>query len=82
MYFNVNFNVLFKLIKVHLLVSELNIHQNARSNDKNQNIHFMLNSIYFILKYVPFMKEFGEKNGKAGQVTNDNTTHAFCMPGT
>ena len=35
MYFNVNFNVFFKLIKVHLLVSELYIHQNARCNDKN-----------------------------------------------
>ena len=35
MYFNVNFNVFFKLIKVHLLVSELYIYQNARCNDKN-----------------------------------------------
>jgi len=34
-YFNVNFNVFFKLIKVHLLVSELYIHQNARFNNKN-----------------------------------------------
>jgi len=34
-YLNVNFNVFFKLIKVHLLVSELYIHQNARCNDKN-----------------------------------------------
>ena len=34
MYFNVNFNVFFKLIKVHLLVSELYVHQNARCNDK------------------------------------------------
>jgi len=32
-YFNVNFNV-FKLIKVHLLVSELYIYQNARCKDK------------------------------------------------
>jgi len=29
-FFNVNFNVFFKLIKVHLLVSELYIYQNAR----------------------------------------------------
>ena len=36
MYFNVNFNVFFKLIKVHLLVSELYIHQNARCNDQNR----------------------------------------------
>ena len=35
MYFNVNFNVFFTLIKVHLLVSELYIHQNAQCNDKN-----------------------------------------------
>ena len=36
MYFNVNFNVFFKLIKVHLLVSELYIYQNARYNDNSQ----------------------------------------------
>jgi len=35
MYFDVNFSVFFKLIKVHLLVSELYIYQNARCNDKN-----------------------------------------------
>ena len=34
MYFNVNFNVFFKLIKVHCLASELYIYQNARCNDK------------------------------------------------
>ena len=34
MYFNVNFNMFFKLIKVHLLVSELYVYQNARCNDK------------------------------------------------
>ena len=33
--FNVNFNVFFKLIKEHLLVSELYIYQNARRNDEN-----------------------------------------------
>ena len=36
MYFNVNFNVFFKLMKVHLLVSELYIYQNARWNEKNK----------------------------------------------
>jgi len=41
MYFNVNVNVLFKLIKVHLLVSELYIHQNALCNDKNCKEVFM-----------------------------------------
>ena len=35
MYFNVNFNVLFKFTKVHLLLSELYIYQNARCNNKN-----------------------------------------------
>ena len=39
-YFNVNFNVFFKLIKVHLLVSELYIYQNARCNDKNSSVSF------------------------------------------
>ena len=34
MYFNVNFYVFFKVIKVHLLVTELYIYQNARCNDK------------------------------------------------
>jgi len=33
-YFNVNFNVSFKLIKVHLLVSELYVYKNARCKDK------------------------------------------------
>jgi len=36
-YFNVNFNVFYKLI-VHLLVSELYIYQNARCNDKNNQL--------------------------------------------
>ena len=43
MYFNVNFNVFFRLIKVQFLVSELNIYiyQNARCNDKKKNtMHF------------------------------------------
>ena len=35
MYFNVNFNLFFKWIKVHLLVTELYIYRNARCNDKN-----------------------------------------------
>jgi len=37
-YIHVNFNVFFKLIKVHLLVSELNIYQNARCSDKKKII--------------------------------------------
>ena len=39
MYFNVNFNVFFKLIKVHLLVSELYIYQTARCNKKKYKLH-------------------------------------------
>jgi len=35
-YFNVNFNTFFKLIKVNLLVSALYIYQNVRCNDKKK----------------------------------------------
>jgi len=37
MYFNVNFNLFFKLIKVRLLVSELYIYQNAWCKDKKKS---------------------------------------------
>ena len=37
MYFNVNFNVFFKLKEVNLLVSDLYIYQNARCNDNKKN---------------------------------------------
>jgi len=40
-YFNVNFNVFFKLIKVHLLVSELYIYQNARCKYKKKTKFLM-----------------------------------------
>ena len=43
--FNVNFNVFFKLIKVHLLVSELYIYQNARCNDKEKKTLYVSNSV-------------------------------------
>jgi len=33
-YFNVNFNMFFKLIKLHLLASEIYMYQNARCNNK------------------------------------------------
>jgi len=36
-YFNANFSVFFKLIKVHLLMSELYIHRNAQCNDKKKS---------------------------------------------
>ena len=36
MYFNVNFNVFFKLIKVHLLVSEMYIHSNVLKLESNK----------------------------------------------
>jgi len=41
-YFNVNFNVFFKLIKVRLFVSELYIYQNARCNDEKKSYIFHL----------------------------------------
>ena len=55
MYFNVNFNVLFKLIKVHLLVSELYIYQNARCNDKKSMF------IVFILEFQT-LRNVGKNN--------------------
>ena len=50
MYFDVKFDVFFKLIEVHLLVSELNIYQNARCNDKK---NLSVNTMYFYSKYMP-----------------------------
>jgi len=47
-YFNVNFNVFFKLIKVYFLVSELYIHQNARCKD-TRKLKFMICDTYEIL---------------------------------
>ena len=59
MYFNVNFNVFLKLIKVHLLVSELYIHQRHVSameailitNTKSWNCN-----IYFLYNFVCILK--------------------------
>ena len=45
MYFNVNINVFFKLKKVHMLVSEIYIYQNARCNNKNNRMHSVYTSI-------------------------------------
>ena len=39
MHFNVNFNVFFKLIKVHFWVSELCIYQNVRCNDNKNKLN-------------------------------------------
>ena len=47
MYFNVNFNVFFKLAKVHLLVSELYIYQNVRCNDKKKRYVVYKNILAF-----------------------------------
>ena len=44
-YFNANFNVFFKSIKVHLLVSELYIYQNARCNERKKKHPFHTTSI-------------------------------------
>ena len=48
MYFNVNFNVFFKLIKVHFLVSELYIYQNARCNHKKIFLVTYLYEVQFL----------------------------------
>jgi len=45
-YYNVNFNAFFKLIKVHLLVSELYIYQNARCNNKKK-LHIICRFLHF-----------------------------------
>ena len=50
MYFNVNFNVFFKLIKVHLLVSELYTYQNTRCNNKKKRGNLLLSSVYIDLR--------------------------------
>jgi len=39
-YFNANFNAFFKFKKVHLLVNELYIYQNAWCNDKNSCLYY------------------------------------------
>jgi len=44
-YFNVNFNVFFELIIVHLSVSELYIYQTVRCNDKKNSVHNLNDSI-------------------------------------
>ena len=51
MYFNVNFNVFFKLIKVHLLVSKFYIYQNAQRNDKKINKMTLFNSLQLSRQY-------------------------------
>ena len=52
MYFNVNFNLFFELIIVHLLASELYVYQNALCNDKNFESSF--SSIFFLVPgYLP-----------------------------
>jgi len=49
-YFNVNFNAFFKLIKVHLLVSELYIYQYVRCNNKSVEMPFgAVYNIYVII---------------------------------
>ena len=61
-YFNVNFNVFFKLIKVHLLVSELYIYHNARCNDKEINTGCLcLNTLAYVSKGLNMLyKEVGK----------------------
>ena len=61
MFFNVNFNVFLKLIKVHLLMSELYIYKNAQCNDKNCVTVILLNHIVYTLDrafYCKLLNEF------------------------
>ena len=44
-----NFIVFFKLIKVHFLVSELYIYQNARCNDKKKMVVTLVLQFFRIL---------------------------------
>ena len=61
MHFNVNFNVFFKLIKMHLLARKLYIYQNARCNNNNylnKRGHLAFRSLFpfplrRITRYVP-----------------------------
>ena len=54
MYFYVNFNVFFKLIKVHLLVSELYVYQKARFNNKKKiNVKIFRKRFFFFFVHVP-----------------------------
>ena len=63
MYFNVNFNVFFILIKVHLLVSELYIYQNARCNNKKKKTYIRrLELVYQQLSY-----KMGAQNRELGK---------------
>ena len=59
MYFNVNFYVFFKLIKVHLLVSEMYIYQNARYKNKKtpptlfiKNCFMLVNNAVYNYVYI------------------------------
>jgi len=60
--------VFFKLIKVHLLVSELYIYQNARCNDK-KTIFYYLESVRpdgSLQIEVHFIMQFGRTRRRAG----------------
>ena len=50
MYFNVNFNVFFKLIKVHLLMSELYIYGVNVFSVVSKMLHILKLSILYIFK--------------------------------
>ena len=64
MYFNINFNEFFKLIKAHLLLTELYVYQNARSIYKNSLFH-----IYVSYKY------YNYDSGNNGYNNNNNHHH-------
>ena len=64
---NVNFNVFFKLIKVHLLVSELYIYQTARCNDKNTNT----------VRYIEWYRPMSVPSALAQEDNPNSTRKAF-----
>jgi len=55
----------FKLIKVHLLVSELSIYQNARCNDRKKE---QILVVVYIKRYV-FGQQTGRQQIKDGRVS-------------
>ena len=54
----------FKLIKVHLLVSELYIYQNARCNDKKKIMYNYMNYFTFLLFYTSCANKYTDSGRK------------------
>ena len=76
MYFNVNFNVFFKLIKVHLLVSELYIYRNVRYNNKKKSFPGFERKA---LKKI-FGRKRDEVTGEWRKLHNEDLINLYCSP--